>query len=150
MPDNLLRETWLYVPTSCNGVIRRDSRVRPRVSIALTSTTVVSHRAERRASYDMLCKQYTAKARRNREDQTIIPCLYREENREPASARAHYSISQESDVARSFLRATKGTFLQGMKISRKLKIGISPPTPPSSSLFSPPVIETPRRAEGKG
>lgn len=76
-----------------------ETRASDRVSIAFTSLRqfLIAPSVLRHALQTI----YTAKARRrNREDQTPLLYPVSTEKTEPASVRAHYSISQESDVAR--------------------------------------------------
>jgi len=85
-----------------------------------------------RASYDTLCKQYTAKA----SPATGRPDYYTLSlPRKSSPSLGALFHSQESDDARSFLEATKGYLSTGMKISRKLKIDVSPSLFPLSLLL---------------
>lgn len=105
---------------------------RPRID--RSATTTVSHRA-RRASYDMLRKQYTAEASRNGGEARLLCPVSTQEN-PAASPGALFHLARIRRRA-ILLRATKGCLSAGMKISRKLKIGASPPDPPSSRLSVP-------------
>lgn len=142
----------------CNSVIKVDTRAsyRPLAYRSSRATATVSHRA-RSASYDMLRKQYTAQASCNGGEARLLCPVY---PRKPRLARAHYSISQESDVARSFLEATKE--VPFCRYENLAKIKNRRPIPsttyptlysipsPSSSLFTYPPPLWRCRGGGKG